>query len=122
MLTDKTNSYLTMSIDNYKRLVNNHIEKNVSEILVKKACEIYEESEEFFDDKEFLISHKERIEMQDELKNKSMPTPKLLIKEHKEKIGNGQFLTRLAVLAINFTSIFSKIRCLAIKMNFFTIT
>ena len=34
MPTDKTNSCRTMSITNYKRWVNNHMEKNVSEISV----------------------------------------------------------------------------------------
>ena len=44
------------------------------------------------------------------LKTKSIPTPRLLIKDHKNPNKNGKFPTRLAITATNFTATFEKIR------------
>ena len=49
------------------------------------------------------------------LATKSIPAPKLLIKDHKTINEKGEFTTRLVIPATNFTTTFSKIGYLGIK-------
>ena len=49
------------------------------------------------------------------LKTKSIPTPRLLIKDHKNPNKNGKFPTRLAITATNFTATFEKLGYLGLK-------
>ena len=49
------------------------------------------------------------------LKMKSIPTPKLLIKDHKKPNKNGKFPTRLVIPAINFAATFAKVGYLGLK-------
>ena len=46
---------------------------------------------------------------------KSIPTPKLMIKNHKMINRNGEFPTRLVILATNFTATFAKVGYLGLK-------
>ena len=43
------------------------------------------------------------------LKGKAIPTPSLLIKDHKKPLADGTFPTRLVIPADNFTSAFPKL-------------
>ena len=47
-----------------------------------------------------------------------IPTPRLLIKDHKQREDDGNFPTRLLIPATNFTQCFAKISFLAIKSIF----
>ena len=47
---------------------------------------------------------------------RAIPSPKLLIKDHKTIKEKGEFPTRLVIPAKNFTATFSKIGYLGIKM------
>ena len=49
------------------------------------------------------------------LKTKSIPTPKLLIKDHKNTSTNGKFPTRLIIPATNFTVAFPELGYLGLK-------
>ena len=53
--------------------------------------------------------------MRQPLGTRAIPSPKLLIKDHKTINKNGEFPTRLVILAKNFTATFSKIGYLGIK-------
>ena len=50
------------------------------------------------------------------LATRAIPSPKLLIKDHKTINEKGEFLTRLVTPAAKFTATFSKIGYLGIKM------
>ena len=49
------------------------------------------------------------------LKTKAIPTPKLLIKYHKKMSNMGKFPTRLVIPATNFSATFAKIGYLGVK-------
>ena len=55
--------------------------------------------------------------MNESLKTKSNPTPKLLMKDHKKPNTNGEFPTRLVITTTNFTSIFMEVWYLGLKEN-----
>jgi hypothetical protein len=52
------------------------------------------------------------------LDSRAVPTPKLLIKDHKPMDSKGEHMTRLIVLATNFTAAFPKVGYLGIKNIF----
>ena len=51
-------------------------------------------------------------------RSKAIPTPKLLIKDHKEKKDNGEFPTRLIIPATNFTTGFPRLGYTGIRKIF----
>ena len=61
------------------------------------------------------LSVKEEEFVRQLLATRAIPSPKLLIKDHKTINGNGEFPTRLVIPAANFTTTFSKIGYLVIK-------
>ena len=58
---------------------------------------------------------KEETFVRQSLAMRAIPSPKLLIKDHKTINENGEFPTRLVIPATNFTANFSKIGYLGIK-------
>jgi hypothetical protein len=68
-----------------------------------------EQAEELLEDIDRLCSKGERDFIQESLKSKAIPSPKLLIKDHKKKDKWGNFPTRLVIPATNFTSAFPKL-------------
>ena len=61
------------------------------------------------------LSVKEEESVRQSLATIAIPSPKLLIEDHKTINENGEFSTRLVIPATNFTATFSKIGCLGIK-------
>jgi hypothetical protein len=53
------------------------------------------------------------------LDSRAVPTPKLLIKDHKPMNEKGEYMTRLIVPATNFTVVFPKVGYLGIKKQHF---
>jgi len=62
-----------------------------------------------------VLSDKEESFTKQTVESKATPSPKLLIKDHKNPDKEGNFPARLAVPATNFTSAFPKTGCLGIK-------
>ena len=52
------------------------------------------------------------------LRSKAIPTPKMLIKDHKKKKDNGNFPTRLIIPATNFTAGFPRLGYTGIRKIF----
>ena len=61
------------------------------------------------------MSEDEYYFVKESLNSKAIPSPKLLIKDHKEINDDGNYPTRLVVPATNFTSAFSKLGYIGIK-------
>ena len=61
------------------------------------------------------MSKNEVGHINESLKTKAIPTPKLLIKDHKKMTSMGKFPTRLVIPATNFSSTFAKIGYLGLK-------
>jgi len=90
-----------------------HLTKNAKEASREKLTEVKDQTSQLPHDKEELgvLSDKEDSHVKQTVESKAMPSPKLLIKDHKE----GNFPAGLAVSETNFTSAFPKIDCLGIK-------
>jgi hypothetical protein len=65
-----------------------------------------------------LCSKNETNFIQESLKSKAIPSPKLLVKDHKKEDKWGQYPTRLFIPVTNFTSAFPKLGYLGIKKIF----
>jgi len=116
--TDKTNSFRIVKKEKYISWVNNHLESAASEISTDKLQFIFGEAEKLLGELDDTLSEDERGFVKAKMETRSVPTPKLLIKDHKKKNGKGEFPTRLVVPATNFTAGFSKAGYLGIKNIF----
>ena len=61
------------------------------------------------------MSKNEVGHINESLKTKAIPTPKLLIKDHKKMSNMGKFPTRLVIPATNFSATFAKFGYLGVK-------
>ena len=55
------------------------------------------------------MSKNEVGHINESLKTKAIPTPKLLIKDHKKLTSMGEFLTRLVIPETNYSATFEKV-------------
>jgi hypothetical protein len=78
--------------------------ENTNELLVEEKKECLADKEEAF--------------IMQSINSKAIPSPKLLIKDHKKQDPNGNFPMRLVVPANNFTSAFPKIGYMGIRKIF----
>ena len=113
--TDKTNSFRCMDTKTYLTMVNGHLRCSSKENERDKVRKIFEKARELLDEVGFQLSKSEVGHINKSLKTKSIPTPKLLIKDHKKSNTNGEFPTRLVIPATNFIAIFAKVVYLGLK-------
>mgnify|MGYP001787478984 FL=1 len=115
--TDKTNSFRTVSKSNYSKWVISHLAKNAKEVPRSQLTDVQKLAFDILRDKTELgiFSDKEEQFVQQTIQSKAIPSPKLLIKDHKNPDSEGNFPTRLVVPANNFTSGFPRIGYLGIK-------
>ena len=96
-------------------MVNEHLRCSSREIERDKVRESFEKARELLDEVGFQLSKIEARHINESLKTKSIPTPKLLIKDHKKPNKNGEFPKRLVITATNFTATFAKVGYLGLK-------
>ena len=116
--TDKTNSYSLTPIEKYKTWVNEHLKKAAKEIDRERITEIFKHGNETCDKHQNILSDNEIKFLKSTLKTKNIPTPKLIIKDHKKPNEEGDFPSRLIVPANNFTSAFPRLGYLGIRRIF----
>ena len=128
--TDKTNSVQLLDLNTYKKQVKKHLELSATEIKRDILTNLYEEAITIAENVENMLSDNEYAFLLEGIESKAIPTPKLLIKDHKKKTNDG-YPTRLIIPATNFTATFSKLGYLGLKVildknqilyNKFTIT
>ena len=71
--------------------------------------DIFESVNEVLLDMEELFDKNEYKFIKETIESKAIPTPKLLVRDHKPRDKEGKFPTRIVVSATNFTAAFSKI-------------
>jgi hypothetical protein len=113
--TDKTNSFRCVDIRDYKDWAIKHLLKNGKEIPKSKLVQALGEANELLEALEDIMSEDEYYFVKESLNSKAIPSPKLLIKDHKEINDDGNYPTRLVVPATNFTAAFSKLGYIGIK-------
>ena len=116
--TDKTNSIVMTKMQDYKEWTKGHLKKNATLIPNARLTEVKNEGLQLLEEKRHILSNREARTIEQALKSKAVPTPKLLIKDHKKLDKTGNFPTRLVVPATNFTSSFPKAGYLGIKKIF----
>ena len=116
--TDKTNSFRTMNVERYKMEINKHLSKNAIVIERAKLTEIHDSCSDKLEELQELASEKELAFLDEKIRSKAIPQPKILIKDHKEPDAEGNFPTRLVVPATNFTAGFPKLGYKGIKSVF----
>ena len=104
-----------IKIEDYKRWVSDHLQKAADLALRPKVMARYEKANLLLDKVKLDLSVKEEEFVRQLLAMRAIPSPKLLIKDHKTINKKGEFPTRLVIPATNFTSTFSKIGYLGIK-------
>ena len=107
-----------ISKEEYIRQVKTHLAKSGKEIKSNKLTEVKDKAEKLLDELLPIISEKEAWFLQQSIKSKAIPTPKLLIKDHKDPDELNNYPTRLVVPANNFTSAFPKLGYMGIKKIF----
>ena len=115
---DKTNKFLTVNVDNYINWMHNHITKCGVETQRSKLIEIYKKLLTLLEKMQRLIDKNEYLFILEKLLTQGIPTPLLLIKNHKRKDNKGNFPTRIVVPATNFMAGFAKLGYLGIKKIF----
>jgi len=92
--TDKTNSFRTVSKSNCCKWVEGHLTQNAKEVSREKLADIKEQALQLLHDKVELgvLSDKEESFIKQTIESKAIPSPKLLIKDHKNPNNEGNFL------------------------------
>jgi hypothetical protein len=83
--TDKRNSFTVMQTEDYKQKVLKHLLKDGKEISRERLIQAKEQANELLEEINRLCSKRERDFVQESLKSKAIPSPKLLVKDHKKK-------------------------------------
>jgi hypothetical protein len=84
--TDKTNSFTTMEVNEYKQKVIRHLLKDGKVIPRReRLTEAHEQALTLMENIDHLCSKNETNFIQESLKPKAIPSPKLLVKDHKKK-------------------------------------
>ena len=105
-----------IKIEDYKSWVSAHLQKAADLALRPKVMALYENANLLLEKLKLDLSVKEEEFVRQSLATREIPSPKLLIKDHKTINENGEFPTRLVIPATNFTATFSKIGYLGIKL------
>ena len=105
-----------ITIEDYKRWVSAHLQKAADLALRPKVMELYENANLLLEKVKLDLSVKEEEFVRQSLATRVIPSPKLLIKDHKAINENREFPTRFVIPATNFTTTFSKIGYLEIKI------
>ena len=113
--TDTTNRIRSMKKEEYKTMVKEHLNKSVIEIERGRVTEIFDDAKVIVDAIWFKLSKNEVGQINESLKIKAIPTPKLLIKYPKILTSMGEFPTRLVITAVNFSASFAKVGYLGLK-------
>jgi hypothetical protein len=112
---DKTNSFRCIHICDYQDWAIKRLLKNGKEIPRSKLVEVLDKANKLLESLDDTMSEDEYSFVKESLNSKAIPSPKLLIKDHKFVNDDGTYPTRLVVPATNFTSAFSKLEYIGIK-------
>ena len=92
-----------MRKDKYKAMVKEHLKQSARNIERGRVKEIFGDEKRLVDEIGFRMSKNEVGHINEPLKTKTIPTPKLLIKYHNKLKNNGDLTTRLVILEKYFS-------------------
>ena len=113
--TDKTNSYVIMSLNQYRSEMTETLNEVANVIEVHEVKCIKNQAIEILEKLQYKLSKNEFDAVKHQIDLCVVPTPRLLVKDHKKTKPNGSYPGRLVVPAQSFNSGFSKLDYTAIK-------
>ena len=113
--TDKINSFRSASTNKYMTMVNEHLGISANEIYRDKVIDIFEKVRELVDEVGLKLSKIEVGQIKKFLTTKSITTPELLIKDHKNPNKFFECPTRLVTPAENYTATFAEVGYFGMK-------
>ena len=116
--TDKTNGWIGMEVRKYIEKMNDHITKKCVEVNTEYLKEVEVNAQDLMKKHKHLMDDRESNYLEQWIGSKQIPTPRLLVKDHKEKNSDGEFPSRLLIPATNFTQCFAKMGYKIIKRQF----
>ena len=116
--TDKTNSHVTLPTEVYINQVNEHLQAHGKKISHTDLTTVQHNAMKLLAKVKPYLSNDEYYYISNSLNSCAIPTPKLLVKDHKPRQPDGQYPTRLIVPASNFVSAFPNLGYRGIKQIF----
>ena len=116
--TDKTNGYALMTVEEYASEMEQALLKTSRPIDAKNVKKYQHEALNLLEETRLSLSAKEYQGVLQQLKSCKVPTPRLLVKDHKQRKESGTYPCRLVVPADSFISGFTKIGYLTVKEAF----
>lgn len=116
--TDKTNKWVPTKVNDYINWMQGHLDKKCKVVTHERLSSTYKEAQELLEKFEPLMNKGEYEFIEQFIKTRRIPMPRLLIKDHKPTNDDGTYPTRLLVPATNFTQCFAKLSYKAIKAIF----
>jgi len=108
--TDKTDSFVTMGAVEYAEEMINALSGDAVEVDRGRLVDAHSDAMQTLQDLEPGLDREGRLASKECLDSRAVPSPTLLIKDHKKKV-NGRHPVRLIIPATNFVSIFDKAGC-----------
>jgi len=113
--TDKTNSFTAMWAKDYSESMVTELEKDAIVVDASRLVQAHKKAEELHAELEPMLSKNESDAIKESLNSRAVPTPIMLVKDHKDPDEEGKYPKRLVCPATNFVAIFDKIGHKAIK-------
>ena len=107
--TDKTNSFKVVKTKQYINWMGNQLRDDATVTTKAKLGKVHEEALTLLKESENFLSHNEYSYIHEMINSRSVPTPKLLIKDHKKNLPNGDPSVRLVVPGRNFCAGFPNV-------------
>eukprot|EP00957_Ditylum_brightwellii_P162648 12385348-Ditylum_brightwellii.AAC.1 len=116
--TDKTNGHKLVARTDYINWVKKHMRDAAILIKQQEIVQLYHEALNFANSLKEFMNNDEFGYLMENLNNRVIPGPQLLIKDHKKLQKDGHHPTRLVIPATIVAATFSKIGYMAIKKIF----
>ena len=97
--SNKTSTWVLTETNNYIKWMNEHLNEKCKEVKNPELTATYKTANELLDKFESMMSDSEVKYMQCWIRSRRIPTPQLLIKDHKSPKEDGTYPTRLLILA-----------------------
>ena len=113
--TDKTNTFRLVDLHSHCSQTKVHLLSNGKPALRSTMVKTQKDALAFVQSKQSILSPAELVHATSVIKSCGVPTPKLLVKDHKKQDPHGNCPTRLVILASNFIAAIPHLGCQGIK-------
>jgi len=116
--SDKTNRWIPIKVSYYRNKMMESLNKNCVKIDVTYLERVEAQAMILFQDYKPFMDAGEQGYVERWIKSRDIPTPRLLVKDHKDQGKDGFWPVRLVIPATNYTQCFAKMGYKIIKQTF----